>query len=98
MGTTAKKPEHIGAILETLYKQLGLTDGIKQQQALNSWSVVVGKTMANATSPVRIEHGRLFVQVENPVWRQEIIFYKQKIITKLNKKIGKDIIKDIIFI
>ena len=91
------KPDSIGSILESLFESYGITDGVKQQQALNLWREIVGKTIADVTIPTKIEHGRMFVQVENPSWRQEITFYKQKIIKRLNKKLGKNIIKDIIF-
>ena len=45
-----------------------------------------------------IESGILTVRSTNAVWRQELQLKKRKMIEKLNKKIGKKIIKDIRFL
>jgi len=40
----------------------------------------------------------LVVKVKNATWRQELVFEKQNILTKLNLKLGKKTIREIRFI
>ena len=93
-----KKPEQVGSVLEDLFHQLGLSDGIKQQKALHIWQDAVGETVARISAPEKIEHGRLFVRIESGPWRQELHYHKQRIIERLNGHLQEPVIKDIIFI
>ena len=78
------KPEKIGAVLERFFKKAGLEKGIRQNQAIMIWEEIVGEKIAAKAIPDRIEHGRLYVKVENSVWKQELHFLKKDIIKKLN--------------
>ena len=57
-----------------------------------------GKTITKNTEAISIEYGVLKVQTKTPAWRQELQLQKIEIISKLNKKLNKKIIKDIRFI
>lgn len=98
MGSSVKHPEAIGTVLNKLFSNLGIAEGIKQQQAILVWNDVVGPVIANVTEPVRIEHGRLYVEVENNTWRQELHYYKHQIVEKLNNKLNSKIVKEIILV
>lgn len=98
MGSTFKNPEPIEKVLGALFSNLGIAEGIKQQQAMIVWSEVVGETIAKISQPVKIEHGQLYVEIENNTWRHELIYYKRQLINKLNKKLESEIVKDIVFV
>ncbi len=53
------------------------------------------KTVAKAK---KFEGNILFIHAENSVWRSELNLNKDKIISKLNKFVGKEIVKKIKFI
>lgn len=84
----------IGRFLE----KNGLEKGVNQNKALLIWEEIVGNTIAENTSPEKVEHGILTVKTKNPSWRQELLFKKQEIIEKLNKNLGDNTIKEIKFI
>ena len=90
--------QHIGGALKKLIKTAGLEKGIAQQKALEIWPETVGKTVSKNTEPISIEHGILSIKTTTPVWRQELQCQKKQIIEKLNKKLNKTLIKDILFI
>ena len=56
------------------------------------------KKIGQNTTPDKVEHGVLVVKVKNATWRQELVFEKQNILTKLNLKLGKKTIREIRFI
>lgn len=46
-------------------------------------------------SPANFKDSTLTLNVENPAWAQEVLMRKPKIIHEMNKKIGKQIIKNL---
>jgi predicted nucleic acid-binding Zn ribbon protein len=90
-------PRELGAVLTTVLTELGIGQRVKQMKVLDIWADVVGKRIADATVPERINAGKLVVRVYRAPWRNELIFLKKDIIAKLNKTIGEEVVKDIIF-
>lgn len=98
MSSSFKNPEPIDKVLGSFFSKFGIADGLKQQQAMIVWSEVVGPTISKVSEPVRIEHGQLYVEIENNTWRHELVYYKRQIINRLNKKLESEIVKDIVFV
>jgi hypothetical protein len=48
--------------------------------------------------PKRVQSKTLLLRVEDSVWRNELNINKRKIVEKINKHFGKEIIKNIRFI
>jgi len=77
---------------------IGFDSRMQELQILNIWSECVGEAIAKYSSPQEIRKNKLFVKVENAAWRYELSLNKTGIIEKLNTKLKKKLIKDIIFI
>ena len=75
----------------------GVAEAVKHYYSIYGGSIV-GKKIEQNTTPDKVEHGVLTVKVKSPTWRQELVFEKQNILTKLNKKLGKNTIREIRFI
>ena len=90
--------ESLESILELTLRELGIEKSMKRYQALWIWPKVVGDRIAEVTEPQRVSEGKLFIRVKNDTWRNELVYYKPKIIKKLNTKLGAPVIEDIIFI
>ena len=84
--------------IKSFLKKNNLETGVNQNKALLIWESVVGKKIGQNTTPDKVEHGVLVVRVKNATWRQELVFEKQNILTKLNLKLGKKTIREIRFI
>jgi predicted nucleic acid-binding Zn ribbon protein len=91
------KPNTIGDSIDKILKEFGLQPRLKQLEVLNVWADVVGEKIASVAKAEKIDHGRLIVKVEKPVWRNELQYLKVEIIAKLNKIMNEDIVKEIIF-
>ena len=61
------------------------------------WDKVVGPQAAEATEPDSVREGVLFVRTKSSVWSHELTFLKATIISRLNQRIGKPVIRDIIY-
>ena len=85
--------------LKTVLKKLLVNNGIEkailQNESLTLWKDIVGEAIGNNTTPEEVKHDVLIVRVSTPVWRNELMFRKKEILEKINKTLGKKVIKDI---
>ncbi len=90
--------EKLNTTIKKFLNNFGLTQSVNQNTAIILWDEVVGEKISKNTEPISVEHGTLTVSVSNPTWRQELVFKQQDIINQLNKKLGKNTIKEVRFI
>ena len=89
--------DSIGKVMNSMLKNLGIENIIKENEVLLIWDEIVGSRIADNSQPEKIQHGVLFVKVKNDSWRNELLFKKKVIIGKLNNRLGKKIVKEIRF-
>jgi len=77
---------------------MGIEEKVKEHQAINEWSRIVGENVSKVTKAQRVVNGILFVKVKNSSWRNELIYMRQEILIKLDKTVGRGIIKEVRFI
>jgi len=91
------KPESVGPILDRLLKNLEIDKKVDEGQALLIWPEVAGPKMAAKTRAESVFRGRMTVLAQNPAWVQECTFMRIQIKDKLNKMLGREVIKEIVF-
>lgn len=91
------RPKTLGEILPALLEKLGLAKGVREHAVLGRWAEIVGPKIAEVSSAERIRDGKLWVAVSHPAWRNELTFMKRELIEKVNRELGAEIVKDIIF-
>jgi hypothetical protein len=89
--------QNLGRFLGDSLKALELETRLKEQTALLVWDEVVGKQVSGAAQPEFIRDGRLFVTTKSAVWANELTFYKADMVSRLNKRIGAKVVKEIVF-
>jgi predicted nucleic acid-binding Zn ribbon protein len=92
-----KKPRELTSLIGEMYRSIGMTEAYDQYRTLQVWNTVVGETIARVTSVEQLKDGDLYVRVKNPSWRMELNFRKKEIAERLNKEIGHDMVKMVIF-
>tara|TARA_Y100001970_G_scaffold278355_1_gene383922 strand:- start:271 stop:546 length:276 start_codon:yes stop_codon:yes gene_type:complete len=90
--------KHLKKAIEEAIDGAGIKSALKQEAAISLWGDVFGERVSAVTKAERVESGTLVVRVKTPVWRQELYMQKEKMISKLNKKIGTKAIREIRFI
>lgn len=88
--------------MDSFMKHIGLDSKLQDLKILDVWEECVGSVISKNSFPVELRKNKLFVSVENAVWRYELNAKKEDIISRLNKildkKNKKGLIKDIVFI
>ena len=69
---------------------------IRQWEAVSQWENIVGETIANHTRAEKVLYGKLFISVDSPTWRNELMFQKNELLGKINSKLKDVKIKEIV--
>ena len=86
----------IGAIIRKLMQNPRLAQGLDKLDAIEVWQDVIGLTFQKYITSQRISDGILYVKLNSAVVRNEIGYQKNKLLEKINQRLGKEFISDII--
>jgi predicted nucleic acid-binding Zn ribbon protein len=87
----------LNQLIHQFLESVGIGAKIEENSAIVYWDSVVGQEISQRTEPYKIAEGILYVRVKDPVWRNELQFFKNEIIDKLNSRIGKQLVKEVKF-
>ena len=79
----------VSTVLEKVMKNLSLDKALLEAHILNHWEVAVGESIAQHAQPGEIRFNKLYVDVDSPMWLQELTMLKPTLIQKLNDALGK---------
>lgn len=85
------------AALENFLKEKKWSKKIKGYQIVSNWENLVGKEIAQASQPIKIQNKCLFLAVKSNVWANELNLRKGELIEKINREAGEKIISNIMF-
>ena len=91
------EPKLISSAITSVIQQLGIGGKLKELEVLEVWPKIVGEQIAKVTTAERIERGKLFIHVTRATWRNELVYLKKTLITKINTEMNREIVQDIIF-
>src|SRR2546421_5988641 len=87
----------IAAALESLVGGMQSATKVRESLAMAYWDRVVGGQAAAASEPESVREGVLYVRTKSSVWSHELTFLQGNIISQLNKRVGKAVIRQIVF-
>ena len=83
-------------VVQEFLKKYRLEDHLEETKLVDHWPGVCGPMIASHTS-VKVRDKTLFVTVDSAALRQELMFMKETLISKLNKAAERELIRDIVF-
>ncbi len=90
------KTNKMESMINNFLNQKKISDGIFNVKINKAWKNSVGNKIYKYTKSIYFKNGNLFIQVDNPILKQEIVYSKGAIIKLLNKEIKQEIIEKII--
>ena len=84
--------------LDEFMEYIGLSEKMQDMKILKVWNECVGDTISKFSKPVEIKKNKLYVSVENAVWRYELSARKEEILGRVNEILKNKKVKDIIFV
>lgn len=89
----------VGDIVEQVLKRAGLNDRLAEETMTREWSGIVGDFLAAQSKPTGLRGGVLQVAVMQSAVRYDLERnLKREILTRLQKRFGKAVVKDLRFV
>ena len=76
-------------IKKILSQNPALKQGVNDAHILETWPIAVGETIAKHTQAIQVKNKTLIVEVDHPIWKQELLANKSLALQKLNAKISE---------
>lgn len=84
-------------ILDESLRSLQIDGKLYETRLISAFPEIVGSGIAAHTRNVYIQRGILYVQMDSAVIRNELQMMRQSLIEHLNRQVGHETIKDIVF-
>jgi hypothetical protein len=75
--------EKAASALSPLIRRLGLSAGVRLGRIRAEWDTLFGPTLSAHMSPSKLTEGELLVNIDQPIWMQQLTFHKRQIVEKL---------------
>jgi hypothetical protein len=86
----------LGDAISQIFKEEKLDEKYSIFAIRNGWEGIVGKTVAKHTTQINFLNGLLYVSIDSAVVRNELSYVKEDIMQKVNKFVGKRLVKELI--
>lgn len=96
--TEASEALAVGGLLQGVLDDLGVADKVRECQALLAWEEVAGPKLAERAKALRVCRGRLELAVPSAVWRTHLSFSKQQLLDRINQRLGRRVVRDLVFV
>tara|TARA_B100000767_G_C19771399_1_gene540243 strand:+ start:3876 stop:4169 length:294 start_codon:yes stop_codon:yes gene_type:complete len=84
------------SVLNKLIDNSSLNSGLNNVKVQSLWKKTMGMNVNSYTTEIQLKDKTLYVSLSSSVLRQELSYGKEKIISLINKEIGKKIITKIV--
>ncbi len=86
----------IGDAINKFLKKSRLNTGIQSLKIEQIWETMMGKTIAKYTDKIQIVNNTLFIRTNVGPLKQELMYQKEIIKTRVNEALGEDVIKEVV--
>ena len=81
-------------LLERVLKKIlnsnpALNQGVQDAKIIETWPLSVGEALAKHARAVQVKGTTLLIEVDHPIWKQELHANKQLALQRLNEKLAE---------
>jgi hypothetical protein len=87
---------HISEVIRQFLAKSRLRDGVQAARIEEIWENIMGKTIAQYTTRIQIIHHKLFIETHVGPLKQELMYQKTQIISRVNEAFGEEVVKEVI--
>ncbi|MBU2649342.1 MAG: DUF721 domain-containing protein [Bacteroidetes bacterium] len=87
----------LGEVIKELLQAYRLDAKLDETEVVHLWEEVAGKLIARHTKNLYVHNRILYVSLDSAALRNELNMLRSKIQRAINKKIGKQVIEEVIF-
>lgn len=90
------KTQSIGPVLREYIEALGHKRKLQEVNVVNQWENLMGKPIARRTTEIFIRKKILYVTIDSPVIRQELMMMRESIRARMNEMAGDELVVKIV--
>ena len=83
-------------VIEELIRKEGLEEGLLRIRLYDLWDEMLGAIVARNTRNKYVKDRKLIVELDSSVVRNQLFVMRREIVAQLNKRLGKNIIDEVI--
>jgi hypothetical protein len=87
---------HIREAIRRFLEKSRLRDGLQAARIEEIWEQIMGKTVAQYTSRIQLVQHKLFIETPVAPLKQELMYQKPLIISRINEAFGTEVVKEVI--
>lgn len=87
---------NVGEIIRKLMKNPKLADKLDELDALEVWKELIGTQLQKYITDAKMIKGSLLIKVKSAPLRNELSYKKTDIIKKINTKLKKEVVKELV--
>lgn len=91
------EPESVGDVLRLTLQECNLAGRMDEVRAAALWPEIMGKGIASRTSRPSISCGVMVVYVDSAPLRHELTMHRSTIISLINRRMQKEVVRSIRF-
>jgi hypothetical protein len=86
----------MGDAMRQFLNQSRLKGSMQALQIEDVWEQIMGKTIARYTEKIKIHGSTLYITTTVAPLKQELLYQKEKIISRVNEALGERVIKEVV--
>lgn len=93
----SEKPKPIGKVLESIVDRMGIRSKLSEAVVVETWAGLAGAKINAVTDSAWVKGDTLFVKINSAAWRQQLHMNRTSWRERLNKELGRETIREIVF-
>lgn len=74
----------LGKLISPFLKQSGIEEAVRFERIKEEWLDIFNEPLSYHMYPISLKDGELLINIDSPVWLQQVSFYKDDIVRKLS--------------
>lgn len=88
--------QDIGSALKQLFKSYHLDEKLNAVRIKEMWGEIMGKSIQAYTSDIRFKDGILTIWISSAPLKQDLLFSREQIATRINDEIGERVVREVL--
>ena len=88
----------LGDALKAFLSKSRLKYSIQALQIEEAWESIMGKTIAKYTEKIQLNNQTLYITTHMAPLKNELMFQKDSIISRVNELLGKDTVREVVIL
>lgn len=94
-GISEASEQPIMNLMERFFEAMGVASDFNQEEIIKAWEEVTGEFIKKLTKKIYVENKVLYVHVNSPALKSELMMLRTSICDKINNKLGEKTINGI---